>query len=70
LSIPPKNRTLYSSGPVIIEDCVWIGDKVTILPNVRIGKNTIIGANSVVVKDIPGNCVAGGIPAKVIKIIE
>jgi carbonic anhydrase/acetyltransferase-like protein (isoleucine patch superfamily) len=70
LSLAPLNRPLYSDGPVIIEDGVWIGDKVTILPNVRIGKNSIIGANAVVTKDIPANCVAGGIPAKVIKRIE
>jgi len=70
LLTPPELRLLYSSGPVYIEDGVWIGDKVTILPNVRIGRNSIIGANAVVTKDIPANCVAGGIPAKVIKIIE
>ena len=70
LSLAPLNRPLYSDGPVIVEDGVWIGDKVTILPNVRIGKNAIIGANAVVTKDIPENCIAGGIPAKVIKRIE
>jgi len=70
LSIPPSLRSLYSPGPVIIEEGVWIGDKVTILPNVRIGKNAIIGANAVVTKDIPDNCVVGGIPAKVIKIMK
>jgi len=70
LSLPPAARPLYSAGPVIIEDGVWIGDKVTILPNVRIGKNAIIGANAVVTRDIPANCVAAGIPAKVLKIME
>lgn len=70
LSLSPAARPLYSAGPVIIEDGVWIGDKVTILSNVRIGENAIIGANAVVTKDIPPNCLAGGIPAKVIKIIE
>jgi acetyltransferase-like isoleucine patch superfamily enzyme len=70
LLIPPVKRNLYSPGPVIIDENVWIGDKVTILPNVYIGKNAIIGANSVVTKDIPDNCVAAGVPAKVIKIIS
>ena len=50
LLIAPSVRQLYSDGSIIIEDCVWIGDKVTILPNVRIGKNAIIGANAVVNK--------------------
>jgi acetyltransferase-like isoleucine patch superfamily enzyme len=68
--LPPSDRPLYTAGPVIIEDGVWIGDKVSILPNVRIGKNAIIGSNAVVTKDIPANCVAVGIPAKVIKVIE
>jgi len=70
LSLPPSARPLYSAGPVIVEDGVWIGDKVTILPNVHIGKNCIIGANAVVASDIPANCVAGGIPAKVLKLIN
>jgi acetyltransferase-like isoleucine patch superfamily enzyme len=68
-SIPPAKRALYSAGAVIIEDNVWIGDKVTILPNVHIGKNAVIGANSVVTKDIPENSVVAGIPAKVVKIV-
>lgn len=66
---PPVIRPLYSAGPVIIKEGVWIGDKATILPNVRIGENAIVGANAVVTRDIPANCVVGGIPAKVIKII-
>lgn len=50
LSFPPAIRQLYSEGPVIIEEGVWIGDKVTILANVHIGENAIIGANAVVQK--------------------
>lgn len=51
----------------IIGDNVWIGAGAKILGPISIGNNTIIGANSVVVKDIPANSVAVGIPAKVIK---
>lgn len=67
LKIPPAKRKLYSKGPVIIEDNVWIGENVAILPGVTIGKNAIIGANSVVTKDVPSNSVVGGNPARVIK---
>jgi acetyltransferase-like isoleucine patch superfamily enzyme len=53
--------------PIIIEDYVWINFNVIILKGVRIGKGAIIGAGSVVTKDIPANCMAAGNPAKVIK---
>ena len=42
---PPSKRKLTSKGAIIIEDNVWIGDKVTILSGVTIGVNSIIGAN-------------------------
>ena len=63
----PNERILYSNGPVIIGNNVWIGDKVSILSNVKIGDGAIIGANSVVTKDIPPYSVAAGIPAKIIR---
>lgn len=65
----PKLRPLVSKGSVIIEENVWIGEGVAILPNVRIGRNSVIGANAVVTKDIPPFSVAVGIPAKVIKTV-
>ena len=55
------------NAPVIIEDNVWIGAGVTVLKGVTIGRNSLIGAGSVVVKDIPANCVAAGNPCKVIR---
>jgi acetyltransferase-like isoleucine patch superfamily enzyme len=58
---------LKQPGPVIIEDEVWIGNGACILPNVTIGKHSIIGSNAVVTKDIPPYCVAAGVPAKIIK---
>ncbi len=67
LKLPPIDRTLHSKGGVVIKDNVWIGEGVTILPAVTIGENSIIGANSVVTKSFPANCVIGGNPAKVIK---
>jgi len=53
--------------PVIIGDDVWITSNVTILPGVTIGKNTVIGAGSVVTKDIPPNCFAAGNPCRKIR---
>ncbi|MBD5286252.1 MAG: hypothetical protein HDS27_01760 [Bacteroides sp.] len=67
LEMAPIQRPLESKGKVIIEDDVWIGDKASIMPGVRIGKGSIVAANSVVTRDVPPYCVVGGIPAKVIK---
>lgn len=53
------------SAPIIIEDDVWIGAQSVILKGVTIGARTIIGAGSVVTKDIPADCIAGGNPCKV-----
>lgn len=68
--IPPVRRHLISKGNIKIGNNVWIGDKVTILGGVTIGDNVIIGANSVVTHEIPSNCVAVGLPAKVVKKLE
>lgn len=62
-----RHTELPPSGPVIIEDNVWIGSKVVILPGVRIGSRAVIGAGSIVTKDVPPRCVAAGNPARVIR---
>lgn len=62
----PDNRVIKTS-PVLIGDNVWIGDNVCILKGVKIGDGCIIGANSVVNKDIRKNCIVAGSPARVIK---
>ncbi len=62
----PRDRELSFSS-VTIEENVWIGEGVVILPGVTIGKGSIIGALSVVTRDIPSNCIAVGAPAKMIK---
>ena len=53
--------------PVKIEDGVWIGGGAIILPGVTIGRNSVIGAGSVVTRSIPANSLAVGNPCKVIK---
>lgn len=68
--IAPLTREIHSNGPVHIGENVWIGDKVTILPNVTIGKGCIIAANAVVTKDIPDYSVVAGVPAKIIKTLK
>jgi virginiamycin A acetyltransferase len=55
---------------VVIEDDVWLGYNVTVLPGVTIGQGSVIGAGSVVTSDIPPYTVAVGNPAKVIKTRE
>ena len=67
LKVSPINRPLTTKGAVIIEDNVWIGEGVCILPNVTIGKNSIIGANAVVTRSFPPNSIIGGVPAQLIK---
>ena len=56
-----------NDAPVIIEDKVWLGYGVKVLKGVRIGENAIIGAGSIVTKDIPSNVIAAGNPCRVIK---
>ncbi|SDQ08259.1 Acetyltransferase (isoleucine patch superfamily) [Streptococcus equinus] len=68
--LPPAEREIWSKGPVIVDDNVWIGRNVSIMPNVTIGRGTVIGANSVVTKDIPEFSVAVGSPARVVRKIE
>lgn len=63
-NLPPNLREIYSKGPVIIHDNVWIGDGACILAGVTIGAEAIIGANSVVVKDVPSGTIWAGAPAR------
>lgn len=67
LQIPPSNRKLISKGSIIIGKNVWIGDKVTILPDVIIGEGVVIGANTVVTKSLPSYSIVVGNPAKIIE---
>ena len=66
----PDNRSATYGRPIVIEDKVWIGIGATVLPGVRIGYGSIVGANSVVTHDVPPMTIVGGNPAKFIKKIE
>lgn len=65
--IPMWKQGFSEVKPVIIDDDVWIGGRVTILPGVHVGKGAVIGAASVVTKDVPAYAIVVGNPAKIIK---
>lgn len=65
---PDGSRYLIThTAPIKVGNDVWIGGNVTVIGGVHIGNNVVIAAGAVVTRDIPDNCVAGGVPAKVIK---
>lgn len=68
--VNPENRSATYGRPIVIEDKVWIGINSTILPGVKIGYGAIVGAGSVVTKDVPAMTIVTGNPARIIKKIE
>ena len=67
LTIPIWMQGATPPEPVIIEDDVWVGARVIILPGRRIGRGSVIGAGAVITKDVPPYAVVGGNPARVLK---
>lgn len=67
---PDGYHDLEYSKPVTIKKNVWVASNVTICGGVTIGENSVIGAGSVVTRDIPANCIAVGIPAKVLRFLD
>jgi acetyltransferase-like isoleucine patch superfamily enzyme len=63
-NIPIMNQGAEFQGSVVIKNGAWIGIGAVILPGVNIGRNSIVGANAVVTKDVPDFHVAKGIPAR------
>lgn len=63
----PRRDKLEAAKPIVIGDNVWLGGGVIVCPGVTIGENSVIGAGSVVTKDIPANVVAVGNPARVVR---
>lgn len=70
MMIPPLERPIYSKGPVVIGDNVWLGQNVCVLAGVTIGDGAIVAANSVVTHDVPAFCIVAGSPAIVVKQIR
>lgn len=64
---PILAQGIEAGGKVVIEENAWLGEGCVILPGVTVGKNSIIGSNAVVTKDVPPYSIAVGIPAKIIK---
>jgi acetyltransferase-like isoleucine patch superfamily enzyme len=56
-----------TTADITVEDDCWIGYRAILLPGVRVGRGTVVGAGSVVTKDLPPMVVAGGVPAKVLR---
>lgn len=67
LSVPMRLQGHEAPRPIVIEDDVWIGARVIILPGVRVGRGSIIGAGSVVTADVPPYSIVGGNPARLIR---
>lgn len=57
----------YTTAPIKIGNNVWIGDKSSVLKGVTVGDNVVVGANTLINKNVPSNCVIGGIPFKILK---
>ncbi len=65
-----RTETIGGTGPVVLEDNVWLGDGVIVCKGVTIGANSVIGAGSVVTGDIPPNVIAAGTPARCIRSLD
>jgi maltose O-acetyltransferase len=64
IKIPMRIQGFQENRPITIEDDVWVGTRVTILPGVIVGKGSIIGAGSVVTKNVPSYTIVAGNPAR------
>ncbi|NLE45899.1 MAG: acetyltransferase [Chloroflexi bacterium] len=65
--MPMRLQGYETASPVVIEDDVWLGARVIVLPGVRIGSGAVIGAGAVVTKDVPAFAVCAGNPARIIR---
>jgi acetyltransferase-like isoleucine patch superfamily enzyme len=65
--LPIRHQPLISKGGIIVEDDAWLSVRVTVLDGVRIGKGAVVGAGSVVTRDLPDYSISAGNPARVLK---
>lgn len=70
IEVDLRNQGLEYARPITVGHNVWIGGNVVVLPGISIGDNSVIGAGSVVTKDIPSGTVAAGNPCRIIRTIE
>jgi len=64
---PERRQERPPSAPIVLEENVWLGARAIVLKGVTIGRNSVIGAGSVVTRDVPPRCLAAGVPARVIR---
>ena len=64
---PERRNETPPSQPITLEDNVWLGGRVMVMPGVTIGAGSVVGAGSIVTKDIPARSLAVGVPARVVK---
>lgn len=70
LQAQPRIQGWEVAKPILVEDNVWLGGSAILLPGVKVGRNAVVGAGSVVSRDVPANTVVAGNPARVIREIE
>jgi acetyltransferase-like isoleucine patch superfamily enzyme len=68
--VPVLEQEIADMRPVVVEDGAWLGQNVTILPGVTIGRGAVVGAGSVVRDDVPPRCIAVGAPARVVRELD
>lgn len=66
----PTDRASLYPAPIVLGKNVWVGSNSTLLQGIRIGDNAVIGAGSVVTKDVPANTIVGGVPATILRRID
>lgn len=70
LDAATRNTGIEYSAPITVEDNVWIGGGVTVLPGVTVGHDSVVGAGSVVTRDVPPLCVVAGNPCRIIRHLD